>query len=373
MNSFSKAYIKCKYFQRLHSKKIHNLRICFVERGGLGDCLLLFPFITNIQKQAPCPVSVDFYSKFGSLFSQLSFLNRTELIPDSLSVLFSHYDVVFLQHRFSKVLSANRPLIEKYFSKLALFMDTENKLKDLSFSCDNIHLYNEWSIIQGCPRYKQMDPYNVFGIDSQWKYPTQNVKTILNKFNLQEKHYITLSRATDSAYNEQHPKLWPLPYYNDLIKLLKQNFPSLQLVQVGASAKYGTMIGTDHNLVGKTNLDEIATILQQALLHIDGEGGLVHLSHAVGGKSCVLFGPTSPSVFGYPENINLRGSACPCTCDWITNRWTEQCIKGDTPAPCMLSLTPQFVIQKIKESLDISGIQFSTLSLPTYKEKLCNQ
>ncbi|MBP5429387.1 MAG: hypothetical protein J6Y25_00650 [Elusimicrobiaceae bacterium] len=366
MNRFVKAHIKYKHFQRLHSKRIKNLRLCFIERGGLGDCLLLFPFIVKMQQQAPYPLSVDLYSKFGSLFSKVSCLNRSELIPNRFSDLFAHYDVVFFQQRFPKVLSANWPLIEKHFPKLALFMATERKLQEDSLLYDNLHIYNEWTALRGCRRFEQMDPYHVFGIDSQWKYPTPNADTVLNKFNLKAKHYITLSRATDSAYNDQHPKLWPLTYYNELIKLLKQEFPSLQLVQVGASAKYGVMTGIHQNLVGKTNLEEIATILQQAVLHIDGEGGLVHLNHVVGGKSCVLFGPTSPSVFGYPGNINLCNAVCPSTCDWVTNRWIEQCMKGKTPAPCMLSLTPDFVMQKIKEEFNPSEQRAATLSLQTY-------
>lgn len=52
-------------------------------------------------------------------------------------------------------------------------------------------------------------------------------------------------------------------------------------------------------------LDEkLKVILKHAKLHIDSEGGLVHLRHAIkGGPSVVLFGPTSPLSANTPSGL----------------------------------------------------------------------
>ena len=101
------------------------------------------------------------------------------------------------------------------------------------------------------------------------------------------------------------------------------------------------------DLVGKTNLEQIKPILQHALVHIDGEGGMVHLRHALGGgRSVVLFGPTSSEFFGYSENKNLVGGGCAVWCEWALNKWQEGCLRGsyETP-PCMASITPEMVME----------------------------
>ena len=105
------------------------------------------------------------------------------------------------------------------------------------------------------------------------------------------------------------------------------------------------------NLAGKTSLDEIKAILKNSLLHIDGEGGLVHLRHALkAGPSCVLFGPSSPEVLGYSENINLSSGACPIHCEFYHDDWLKECVKN-LDCVCMKELKPDFVFTKISQYL----------------------
>jgi len=79
-------------------------------------------------------------------------------------------------------------------------------------------------------------------------------------------------------------------------------------------------------------LGETATVIQGARLHVDGEGFLVHVARAVGTHSCVFFGPTPPSVFGYRENVNYTRAVCPEPpgphCWWCKPGWSQVCPKG---------------------------------------------
>ena len=90
----------------------------------------------------------------------------------------------------------------------------------------------------------------------------------------------------------------------------------------------------DLNLIGKTSLPEVAELIRGAVLHIDNEGGLVHLARAMGTVSCVVFGPTSSRYFGYAANINIDPTFCG-GCWWINETWMNHCPRGFATARCM--------------------------------------
>ncbi|MBO5910702.1 MAG: hypothetical protein J6Q05_00685, partial [Elusimicrobiaceae bacterium] len=258
----------------------NELSICFVENGGLGDCLILFPLLEQIKQQAPCPLQIDFFSKFGNKFHAFPFLRAIYPSPKDVTCLSNQYDVVFVQLRHAHVLSANEPKVQQLYPKLFEFIATDKKLKNNPSIYNNFRLFNEYALLLNCKRTDQRDIFHIFGKIPAWNWPIHTPeKEVLKKFHLNSKQYITLSRGVDSVYNENHPKLWPLAYYNQLIELLKQKYPQLQLIQVESSTVYGTMQNSTFNLTGKTNFDEIAIILKNALIHIDVEGGLVHLNH----------------------------------------------------------------------------------------------
>ena len=99
----------------------------------------------------------------------------------------------------------------------------------------------------------------------------------------------------------------------------------------------------DLNLVGKTDFLAAAAILANAALHIDGESGLVHLRHVLGGRSVVLFGPTPVEYFGYADNCNLVSKGCR-GCMWMTDDWFEVCSRGTAEPECMASITANDLI-----------------------------
>lgn len=200
-------------------------------------------------------------------------------------------------------------------------------------------------------RINQPDILNDFHLTEDYTYnELKENHEILNTHNLQKNKFITIHRGVDTDQTNNSTKLWPQEYYNDLIVKLKEIFPEFKIVQLGVShARCETMKNIDINLVEKTTLPDITTLLKNAYLHIDCEGGLVHLRHALkGGKSVVLFGPTLPEFFGYSENINIRSNSCPFPCEWLVSDWQTTCMRNDQKHICMKSITPDIVIQKIK-------------------------
>jgi ADP-heptose:LPS heptosyltransferase len=153
-------------------------------------------------------------------------------------------------------------------------------------------------------------------------------------------------------------KSWSLRSWEEIIKYLKSM--GLYVVQVGTPTET-EIPGIQDRFSG--TIHETAALMKRAKFNIFIEGGLVHVAKAVKKKSIVLFGPTPIHVFGYPENINLRGKDCtPC---WhprgVKFDWNKVCAITrqqaivDTPA-CMRSLEISDVKKAVNSLLVENGI-----------------
>ncbi|WP_332879971.1 glycosyltransferase family 9 protein [Oxalobacter aliiformigenes] len=204
----------------------------------------------------------------------------------------------------------------------------------------------------GKKRINQPDITSDLNLGEEYLYNGIPINThILDKYELTKKKFITIHRGIDNDQIKESTKLWPQSHYNDLITKLKLSFPDIKIVQLGVShERCESMQNIDINLIEKTTLPDIAALLKNAWLHIDCEGGLVHLRHALkGGKSVVIFGPTSPSFFGYSENINIRSDLCKYPCEWLTENWQKKCIRKSNKHICMKSINADIVMNKILE------------------------
>ena len=156
--------------------------------------------------------------------------------------------------------------------------------------------------------------------------------------------YITVHDGTD--INEKLPKgfsmkNWTLEHWAELILKLKQDFCDIPIVQLG-SARSRKIPGADHSLVGKTTFPETMQYLKSAIIHVDGDSGLVHARALFGKQSVVLFGPTEKDYFAYPENENIGSPFC-APCWWITQDWLTNCYLGHEVPLCMKSIEPEVV------------------------------
>jgi len=210
------------------------------------------------------------------------------------------------------------------------------------------------SIINGKKRIHQPDVYGFFGVREEYEYDIpvmEDEYVFLDDLGLKRHCFITINRGVDTNYTKNSVKMWPQFYYNTLVKLLKKKYPDILLVQLGPSyERCQSFEGIDLDLIGKTNLEQVKVLLKHSLVHIDGEGGMVHLRHALkGGTSVVLFGPTSSEFFGYSENENIVGNGCGAWCEWTVNNWQEKCLRGYKNAPCMMSIIPEKVMESVEK------------------------
>lgn len=334
------------------AKTGNEVRFCLVLEGGLGDILLGLNWLCA------------FYRKFGkniSLCVEIVCENVSlvkAFMPDFVQQVIAKrppkaktYDLILACMRCPVVEYANINALPKelvaYLGKLLDFEKENKYFLILSVYKDALTP----NILSANPkRWHQADIVDQLNLTEKFllHIPLKNETETLHKFGLVSKRFITLTREVGYDKVTHSTKLWPVEYYRRLTEKIKKSYPQYQIIEVGCGK--GERVGNaDKNLTGKTSLEEIKVLLKHALLHIDSEGGLVHLRHALeGGPSCVFFGPTSPDVYGYSENINLCSRACPIHCEFYSRTWQQTCLKQNHA--CMQALLPQQAFAAIQNA-----------------------
>ena len=159
--------------------------------------------------------------------------------------------------------------------------------------------------------------------------------------------YITVNYGwgVDTGLNHRSGKVWLFSYYEKFVKLVKEKFPQLKVVQIGLKTS-PRMEGCDAYFMGE-NIELVKYVLQGSLLHIDCEGGMTHLATNLKTKCIVLFGMTPIKYYGYPQNINLQTGSCQ-NCCWMLPDYVS-CYRGFEEPPCMAAITPEMVMEKVNE------------------------
>jgi len=152
----------------------------------------------------------------------------------------------------------------------------------------------------------------------------------------------------DGSRAELQCKNWFPNRWEDVITHLTNL--GYMVVQVGLDGEQP--LKNTVNLLGKMSIRETATILKYSALHLDTEGGLVHLSRAVNTPSLVLFGPTPVSLYGYRDNINIAEGDCR-NCFWTDIRWFQRCPKGHEVPLCMEAISSARVIEAAEAYLHV--------------------
>ena len=354
-----------KLFRILFSFKFkHNrvqdgfIRIGICMSGGIGDALINLNYIYCLRNYLGYDnIKIDLYSAKPIPSAFLKDKNFIDEYYVGENYEIADYDIFFRLIRFPSIYKFDKKRIKKKSEKVFNLFKLYEKFKEKYYnvvsqepSFDSVG--KDIALASNHIRLQQPDIGNVLGIEPEYVLPieVENIDLTLEKFNLKGKQFITINRGVGTKLS-QSPKLWSLENYNSLIKLFKEKYPDYVLVQIGNSKNtMGIMDNTDINLVGKTTFEELLVLLKTATLHIDCEGGLVHLRKALNAPpSVVLFGPTSKDFFGYSSNINIKAeNACKIACEWVSNDWETRCIKTNSEInPCMQAISPEMVMEKL--------------------------
>ena len=338
-----------------------KLRIAFSMDGGVGDLLINLNYIylfvlkygkTNLQ------IDIDAGRSRKLLDQLLDYSEFIDCVYNINEVSQESYDLYIHILRYPEIIYVNKKRIAKIYPDMLNYVFECEKFAllnpryfDKSFNADGCSAMQEEIFHR--KRIQQPDINGFLGVKEVFSLPIsvkESYKT-LEKYFLFSKQYITIHRGCEEKnYQNSSTKLWNAQYYDRLIDLIKTE-TDMKIVLVGSEYEENLEISRqDIDLIGKTTIEEIKVILKNSFLHIDTEGGLVHLRHALdGGISVVIFGPTSDEFFGYSENINIRTGACPYPCEWMTIDWMKECLRENDKRICMESVLPESVMKKIQE------------------------
>ena len=360
MGLWNLGYFLMPSRRRRFPKGDNSLRIAFSLFGGLGDFLMAYNYIYCLGEYlGDIPRRIDLFADPA----KVKLVQNLFKVPvERKSALGSgrDYDLHVSITRFPRIVFADRkrvackaPCLLELLDRYEEFYKERPWLDTLKPYADGVAI--QYSILEGRGRVVQPDIDGLLGVRTEFRAALpcpEDFTARLQMLELPEK-YITVNRGVEAGRTfAENVRMWPLRSFNELVPLLKSYFPGIPVVQLGASPKSCAPIeGVDISLVGKTSLDDLKCVLAHSLLHVDGEGGMVHLRHALkGGPSVVMFGPTSIDLYGYPENLNIPSGVC-TWCEWTHDSWNEQCARTckTGESECMRAIKPAQVMAGIRE------------------------
>lgn len=284
-------------------------------------------------------LSIDDFSK-KVLFNNYTFILRFCIIPEILAV--AEDGLSCLNEGLRDYFFRLKELCQKNYNRGFYTARDYHKTLQKFFIQKERTLYHTAYDVLGDLGASDSDKTNIC-------IERHNEEEFINSIGLDAKTYITLNTGLNNEYmNKSNTREWSFGKWEELAKYIKSEYPEIKIVQVGLKVSEKDDIPADVHLNGKTNLEQIATVLKHSLIHIDYDGGLIHVNHMVGGKSIVLMGPTSSENHEYPENIYINSSACEA-CEWTTADWLSVCPKGEINPRCMDRITIDMVMTEIEK------------------------
>lgn len=313
--------------------------------GGLGDILRANALLKQFYTEYP-QFTFDVYlhnprqGKF--LFASL---------PNVRGIYYEHF-FILLQNRYLFSLDTLQLSSVRYkdFNKLPRAMlEARQKIQDM-LNIYAKHGEHAWGYIARIATARGLDFMDLL-FQSAGLSGAGDKKAVLqvNTPNpLAGKKYITFSTSSNKrdGLHSLASKCWPYAYWEELLVLLKQAYPSYDFIQLG-EANTIPQAQANTSFLAKTDLETACAILQGAFLHIDCDCGLVHFAHSLNVPCVALFGPSSAAFVGYRGHENISSPYCG-NCWHTTDEWNHRCPLGFPRAECMYSLTPDMVFKKIQ-------------------------
>lgn len=336
-----------------------GLSVAIKIGAGLGDAIIKKRLILELLCMAP-ELVIDIYTTdrkgiIQSIYQDIPQINQ--YIVDSGVLYTEQKNEYLLALSLTQLIQidhmnyAGISEINSYFGHQMIVLKQNNEKYGLS----SYPLSQRW-IHYGRAFYYKWNCYSLYNYTGIFQIDDRDITIPMNNQfersyeNLNLRHYITLNYGTggvSSKYQHCVSKQWPKEYFQLLIQLFKEAYPDIEVLQLGDSSTE-RLAGCDKHILGE-NLELVKYILKSSMLHVDIESGLVHLATQLGTKCVVLFGPTSERIYGYPQNINIVSPKCSGCAALYDDLY--KCAKGLAKPECMWSITPEMVMEKVKEYL----------------------
>ncbi len=342
------------HHHRKSSFKDDKQHVAITVFGGVGDFCFAAKYVQALFEYLPKDRTViDVLCEASNIelvrqvFYKKKFVNGVKVFSNKV-----RYDLNIKMVRFPVILGRCEHRLEE--KTLNYVQHIQQFYWDNGAVIQNDYLGRCYSMLHGRNRENQADIDNLLNMDKTDFRLEVDDKTpeLAQKFGFDKDNFVTVQTGCGKAFEtfSDDVRQWPVEYYNELVRLIKEKYPHIKIVQLGGAGQTA-IPAVDIDLRGRTTLAECIGLLKASLLHISQEGGMPILRHfvrgGVGGKSIVLFGPTDDKFFGFDENINLNNRPCAGCCEWVTSDWVSKCAYTGNCAACMRAITPETVMKHI--------------------------
>ncbi len=342
-----------KHQKPLTSDKLHLL---VHVRGGIGDVCMARVLVQKWHQTLPhadITLAYDYKSTVDMVFSD-GLIDRwvtPDYVPEQFDVVMSGCHLLMYDY-------INWPRVEKLAPQIIPVLkdglDIQSCFKPFAqYSPYLDGQLAEISIAHGGSRITNLGWFSGLEIGQNDEafiaLPPEKTQTVLKKWNLTDKEYITIHDGINNqtaAGGVRPTRCWPQEHWAKLVRLIKNKFPQLTVVQLGGNQSRPFDFA-DVCLAGKTAVADLPHLLSKSRLHIDGESGMVHLANLTNTPCVVLFGPSKAAYLGYARNTNLSAPVCG-GCMNISKPWMTLCLL-DIPSQkqCLASILPQTVFDAV--------------------------
>ena len=142
--------------------------------------------------------------------------------------------------------------------------------------------------------------------------PKVNIKINANVDNIFKDNKILKNFIVFLPFARGKGKDWGTSNYQKLVSLLKVKYSDLNIIVLGSKDDYGKIKSSNIiDLCGKTNIDELASILVKARVAVGADTGPMHLASVLNVPSVFIFGisdmkETSPYIGRFSLLINEK-------------------------------------------------------------------
>lgn len=349
-------FLKAGYASPHFAYQPRGLAAAVLLWGGLGDCIIYKRKLEEILSWDKRLV-IDCFVREQNMLEQLHSFLDGEMDGRINAIAYDPEGRAFEKHmkRYAFAMEMTIDLEIRAVNEENLVRDAPNLLDRcirINEQCkayghidvDRFAIHYARCIKEGYNCYSSYNRYDGFDIED-WHTHIPLRETWRQRF--EELHlpdrYITMNYGFGKA-DEGNCKAWPLIRFAKLAILLKECFPRVAVIQVGGEG-FPVIEGTDRQILGES-LEIIKYVLRASMLHIDIEGGLVHLATQLGTRCAVLFGPTPLPYYSYPVNLNIQAGTCH-DCYWYTKKF-HKCYRQLVKPECMQAITPELVLEQVK-------------------------
>lgn len=326
---------------------------CFRD-GGFGDAFFAYATIKAIKRAYPSS-HIELLCPHGSFLTLFHNCNFCSIRRASYGEI---YEIEKRWQEYYDMWFSLRPRTYSAYDQSLLNYSSIRSICEVSIErqnslhCEDFYINkNKRDIAErklyGDGDIEALDVMNyIHNLDSKFEEVREGIESCLPRNMSMKDPYVTVHQWAFTGRGRFNSKFWPIDYWRKLANFIKNKL-GYNIIQLGSTGE--DFLGDPIiNYLGRTDFFSSLRMMQDAVLHIDIEGSLIHASEALQIPCISLVGPSAKYWRHSRSNCITYVAPDPSLCDIMEcerfeGGWHYRCAKKDGYALCMESISPEDV------------------------------